>query len=128
MTRLPRRRPAKSVAVTALTLLATFLSAGAQADTPQEAYATWCGRCHQFDGKGIPNLYPALDGSLIVTADQKLLARLVLDGGFANNAMPAFRDVLDDELAAKILSYIRTAWSNKATPLAPADIAARNEP
>jgi len=98
------------------------------AESAQEAYATWCGRCHQFDGTGIPGSYPALDGSAIVTADGKLLARLVLDGGFPNNAMPAFRDALDDELAATILTYLRISWSNKASPVTAADVAARNTP
>jgi len=42
--------------------------------------------------------------------------------------MPAFRDVLNDQQAAEILSYIRTSWSNKASPITPAEIAARNEP
>jgi len=109
-------------------LAATVTSPPARAETSQETYAAWCGRCHNFNGKGVPGLYPGLDSSLIVTADAKLLARLVLDGGFANNAMPAFRDVLNDQQAAEILSYIRTSWSNKASPITPAEIAARNEP
>jgi mono/diheme cytochrome c family protein len=102
--------------------------AGEERESAQEAYAAWCGRCHQFDGKGVEGLYPALAGSLLVTADAKLLARLVLDGGFANNAMPAFRDVLDDELAAKVLTYTRTAWGNGATPVTIKDIVERNQP
>ena len=107
---------------------ATGPAAGADQESAQEAYAAWCGRCHQFDGKGVDGLYPGLDGSLIVTADAKLLARLVLDGGFANNAMPAFRGVLDDELAAKVLTYTRTAWSNRAAPVTIKDIVERNQP
>jgi len=123
------RLPVRSALVTVCSVLAAFVAgAPVRAETPQEAYAAWCGRCHNFNGKGVPGLYPGLDGSLIVTADAKLLARLVLDGGFANNAMPAFRDVLNDQQAAEILSYIRTSWSNKATPITPAEIAARNEP
>jgi mono/diheme cytochrome c family protein len=123
------RLPVRSALITVCSVFAaTVVSASASAETPQEAYAAWCGRCHNFTGKGVPGLYPGLDGSLIVTADAKLLARLVLDGGFANNAMPAFREVLNDQQAAEILSYIRTSWSNKASPITPAEIAARNEP
>lgn len=119
----------RSVLVTVCSVVAAIVaSTPTRAETPQEAYAAWCGRCHNFNGKGVPGLYPGLDGSLIVTADAKLLARLVLDGGFANNAMPAFRDVLNEEKAAEILSYIRTSWSNKASPITPAEIATRNEP
>lgn len=119
---------AARLALGAAAALAAAAPSVARADTPQEAYATWCGRCHQFDGKGIQGMYPPLDGSAIVTGDAKLLARLVLDGGFPNNAMPAFRDVLDDELAAKILTYMRTAWGNRASPVTAADVAARGTP
>jgi mono/diheme cytochrome c family protein len=94
----------------------------------QEAYGTYCGMCHQFDGRGVQGTYPALDGSAIVNGDPRLLARLVLDGGFPNNAMPMFRATLSDADAAQILSYLRTAWGNSAVPVTEADIAARNEP
>lgn len=127
--RVRANRSIRSVLLTACSVAAAAVAgASAAAETPQEAYAAWCGRCHQFDGKGIPGLYPSLNGSVIVTADAKLFARLVLDGGFANNAMPAFRDVLSNQQAAEILSYIRTSWDNKASPITPAEIAARNEP
>jgi cytochrome c oxidase subunit 2 len=97
------------------------------ADAAEEAYATYCAQCHQLDGQGIKGTYPALDGSAIVNGDIKLLARLVLDGGFANNAMPAFKVQLSDAQAAEILSYLRTSWSNKAGPVTAAQIAARAE-
>lgn len=94
----------------------------------QETYGTYCGMCHQFDGKGVQGTYPALDGSVIVNGDPRLLARLVLDGGFPNNAMPVFRATLSDADAAQILSYLRTAWGNSAVPVTEVDIAARNKP
>lgn len=97
------------------------------ADAAEEAYATYCAQCHQLDGQGIKGTYPALDGSAIVNGDVKLLARLVLDGGFANNAMPAFKVQLSDVLAAEILSYLRTAWSNRAGPVTAAQVAARGD-
>ncbi len=91
----------------------------------QDAYATYCIGCHQFDGKGIPGVYPALAGSALVTVDAKVLARLILDGGFANTIMPKYRDVLDAATAAAILTYIRSNWGNKASPVAPQDVPAR---
>ena len=98
-----------------------------RADGAEEAYATYCAQCHQLDGQGIRGTYPALDGSAIVNGDVKLLARLVLDGGFANNAMPAFKVQLSDAQAAQILSYLRTSWGNTAGAVTAAQVAARSD-
>lgn len=104
-------------------------SAAAHADgAAQEAYATYCGGCHQFDGVGIPGTYPALAGSAIVNGEARELLRLVLDGGFENVAMPRFGGVLDDELVAMILTYVRVSWGNQSPPISAAEVANRHAP
>ena len=38
--------------------------------------------------------------------------------------MPAWKDKLDDQQIAAVVSYIRQAWSNRAAPVTPAMVAA----
>lgn len=88
-------------------------------------YDDFCGMCHQPDGKGVEGTYPSLVANPKVLGDAKLLAALVLDGGEEQNMMPAFRDVLTEEQAAAILSYVRSQWGNEAPPVSVEDIRKR---
>jgi cytochrome c oxidase subunit II len=91
----------------------------------EKVYQANCVACHQATGKGVPNAFPALDGSKVVggpKADQ--LA--VLLNGRPNTAMVSFRQLSDTDLAA-VISYTRNSWSNKAGEVQPAEVkAARN--
>ena len=37
-----------------------------------------CAECHQVDGKGIPGIYPALDGNEVVSGSAVDLDRLII--------------------------------------------------
>lgn len=84
-----------------------------------------CVACHQASGKGLPGVFPPLDGSEWVNGDERILANIVLHGVSGEisvmgqtykGAMPAFPQLSDAELAA-VLSHVRSAWSNKSAPL-----------
>ena len=101
--------------------------AGAAVDGKQ-LFTAHCVACHQATGKGLPGVFPPLDGSEWVHGDGRTLANILLHGidgtievaGTAyTGSMPAFGQLGDAELAA-VASYIRSAWSNKAEALAPA--------
>ena len=88
-------------------------------------FAAHCAACHQATGKGLPGVFPPLDGSEWVQGDTRILANILLHGvtgeitvagASYNGAMPAFQQLGDAELAA-VASYIRSAWSNKAEAL-----------
>jgi mono/diheme cytochrome c family protein len=49
------------------------------------------------------------------------VARLVLNG---RGGMPAFRNSLSDDQLAAIITYVRSAWGNKAPPVTAATVAA----
>ena len=96
-------------------------------------YAEWnmmvyqanCVACHQATGKGVPNAFPALDGSKLV-AGPKADQVAVLLNGRPNTAMVSFKQLSDTDLAA-VISYTRNSWSNKAGEVQPAEVkAARN--
>lgn len=88
-------------------------------------FAAQCAACHQATGKGLPGVFPPLDGSEWVQGDTRILANILLHGingeitvagATYSGAMPAFQQLGDAELAA-VASYIRSAWSNKAEAL-----------
>jgi cytochrome c oxidase subunit 2 len=88
----------------------------------EKVYATNCVACHQASGKGVPNAFPALDGSKIVLGDKETQIALVLAG---KNAMPTWKGLSDVEIAS-VITYTRNNWSNKAEQavVQPADVKA----
>lgn len=101
-------------------------AAGAVADGKQ-LFAAHCVACHQATGKGLPGVFPPLDGSEWVLGDARTLANILLHGingelevagTTYKGAMPAFQQLGDAELAA-LASHVRSSWSNKAAALKP---------
>lgn len=99
-------------------------AAGAAVDG-KAVFAAQCAACHQATGKGLPGVFPPLDGSEWVLGDARTVANILLHGITGkitvagveySGAMPAFQQLGDAELAA-VASHIRNEWSNKAEPL-----------
>ncbi|CAN5430658.1 hypothetical protein BH11PSE9_BH11PSE9_17020 [soil metagenome] len=91
----------------------------------QQVFNANCVACHQATGKGLPGVFPPLDGSEWVNGDTRVLANIVLHGVTGEisvagqtykGAMPAFAQLGDAELAA-VLSHVRSAWSNKSAAI-----------
>jgi len=80
-----------------------------------------CSPCHQPQGQGVPGAFPALKGDKFVQGDPKQVAHLLLNG---RGGMPNFRDDLSDSEIAAVLTFVRSAWGNKAGPLPPGLVAA----
>jgi len=105
--------------------------AGERPTRASAAYEEFCRTCHRADGKGVPNIFPALaDNDVITTADPTSLIHIVLSGGRRPQtkertnafAMPAFNQ-LPDEQIADVVTYIRASWGNSANPVASQDVA-----
>ncbi|MGE8591861.1 MAG: cytochrome c oxidase subunit II [Alcaligenes sp.] len=78
----------------------------------EQVFAQNCVACHQANGKGIPNTFPALDGDeKYVLAPMKGQIETVLNG-HPGTAMAAFRDQLNDVQIASVITYTRNAWGN----------------
>lgn len=78
-----------------------------------ELFTMYCAACHQADGQGIPDAYPALaDNAFVVTEDPTLVLRVIFTG---RAGMPHFRNAFSDREIASVVSYIRTAWDNDAS-------------
>ena len=94
----------------------------------EKIYVHQCADCHGKSGLGVVGVYPPLDGNSTVTEPSGVNAtRMVLLGGFAPvtagnprpYSMPPFAQQLSDAEVAAVVSYIRHAWTNRATPVRP---------
>lgn len=111
----------------------TFSQAESSSPTGKDVYVKYCLTCHQQDGKGVPKLNPPLIKTSYVTGDTKNLITWVLqgsgeekvpiDGNYYNNNMPP-QSALKDEELAKVLTYIRSSWGNKAGAVSSAEVKA----
>ncbi len=84
-------------------------------------YQKLCASCHQPDGRGMPPTFPALAGNENLK-DAEYVIKTVLHGK-PGTAMPPFVAQLDDQKAAAVVSYIRTAWGNDFGPVTPEEVA-----
>jgi cytochrome c oxidase subunit II len=83
-----------------------------------------CVDCHRLNGKGLPGTFPAHDGNPFVTGKPEPVIATVLNGRKGNlGQMPSWKDKLNDEQVAAVVTYIRHAWSNKAPGVTPAQVA-----
>ena len=101
------------------------LAGAAPAVDGKQLYAAKCAACHQGSGLGVAGVFPPVAASEWVIGDEKILTNILLHGvngemivkGITyKGAMPAWKSLSDDELAA-VLTYIRSDWGNAAPPI-----------
>jgi mono/diheme cytochrome c family protein len=104
----------------------TEADAAALAEKGKRIFTTTCQACHQASGAGIPGAFPPLDGSEWVAGSAKQMAAIVLHGVQGeitvkgqkfSSSMPTFKDQLSSEDIAAVTTYVRQAWSNKASSI-----------
>ncbi|MDE2731198.1 MAG: cytochrome c [Bacteroidota bacterium] len=112
-------------------VLATAWLLGAEgppglADEGEALYLSRCMSCHQVDGNGIPGVFPPVNDTEWVTGDKGRLIRIVLGGIMGpmkvgnvtySGAMPPWGGYLNDQEVAALLTYMRSAWENDASPV-----------
>ena len=91
----------------------------------------YCISCHQVDGMGLTATnVPPLTKSEWVLEDEKRLIKLTLkglsgrifvNGKFYRGSVPmmGFEKLLNDQELAAVLTYVRNAFGNKASPVSP---------
>ncbi len=108
--------------------VATIMAAIAVPATAQtdgaKLFAQNCSACHQLTGKGIPGAFPALAGDPFVLGPQKPIAMVLIHG---RGGMPSFKADLTNQQIATILTYVRSAWGNHATPIDKAVVASARD-
>ncbi len=114
---------------------AVAAAGGAPAVDGKQLYGAKCAACHQGTGLGVAGVFPPVAASEWVLGDEKILANILLHGvngemvvkgNTYKGAMPAWKSLSDDELAA-VLTYIRSDWGNAATPIKAETIKSQRE-
>ena len=104
---------------------AVVLAGAAPAVDGKQLFGAKCAACHQGSGLGVAGVFPPVAASEWVLGDEKILTNILLHGvngemivkgNKYNGAMPAWKSLSDDELAA-VLTYIRSDWGNAAAPI-----------
>ena len=97
----------------------------------KRSFETACQLCHQPNGLGTPGQFPPLDGSEWVNGPVSRLARIPMHGLTGpitvkgenwNAAMVNAGGGMTDQELADLLTYIRSAWSNKSPAVDVADV------
>jgi mono/diheme cytochrome c family protein len=99
----------------------------------ERLYLNNCQGCHQQSGRGVAGAFPPVVGSEWVTGPSETLVRILLHGlqgpvqvagATYNGAMPAWKDVLEDEEIAAVATYLRQWAPNAAPAVAGPEVAA----
>lgn len=93
-------------------------------------YVEYCTVCHRADGKGVPRIFPALDGNSAVFArNADSVLQITLGGGRMPDTphdrmaftMPEFTNLADADIA-EVVNYVRNSWSNQAPDISVTDV------
>jgi len=108
------------------------VSSAAPAPDGAAIFAAKCAACHQANGEGAGPFPPLAGNADVTAADTSTIIATVLNGKTGpitingkqySGAMPAWRDQLSHAQIAAVLSYIRSAWTNKAPPVSEDQVA-----
>ena len=100
-----------------------------QAERGRKIYTQICWVCHQANGQGLPNVFPPLAGSdyLLENKDRSIQAlllglneKITVNGRSYQGVMPP--SGLGDDQIADVLTYVRSAWSNRGDAVSAADV------
>jgi mono/diheme cytochrome c family protein len=118
----PAAKPAASATV----------AAKEQLPDGKQVFSTTCAACHQATGEGVAGVYPPLAGSEWVNGEEAKAVRILLHGVTGpievagetfNSMMPPWGATLKDADIAAVLTYVRSTWGNKGTPITAATVA-----
>lgn len=110
---------------------ATELAAGTVSARGALDYLNNCAACHRSSGRGYAETFPTLAGNPAVNGgDPSSLIAIVLNGGAMPGtakaptrfAMPPFADRLTDQEVADVVTFIRSSWGNKGSPVTPREV------
>jgi ubiquinol-cytochrome c reductase cytochrome b subunit len=96
-------------------------------------YTANCAGCHGATGTGQPGVFPPLANNPVVNgpADKViaivnggLTTPITVNGANFSGSMPAWKGNLTPAQIADVLTYVRSAWGNKAGPVTTAQVAA----
>ncbi|HTZ55534.1 MAG TPA: cytochrome c [Candidatus Acidoferrum sp.] len=108
-------------------------AAAPAASVGEKVYNQDCSSCHQPNGQGVQGTFPPLVGNPTVTGydihvihivKYGLSGPITVGGVQYNGMMPAWTQSLSNGDIAAVLTYVRSAWGNKARPISESRVAA----
>jgi len=103
-------------------------------DRGKKIFSANCQTCHQANGEGVPGQYPPLAGSEFTNGGSRRMGMIVLKGlqgpvkvkgqQFGSAVMQPWDKTLTDQKIADVMTYERSDWGNKATPVTAEQVAA----
>ncbi|HWY39501.1 MAG TPA: cytochrome c [Chthoniobacterales bacterium] len=103
-------------------------------DRGKKIFSANCQTCHQANGEGVPGQYPPLAGSEFTNGGSRRMGMIVLKGlqgpvkvkgqQFGSAVMQPWDKTLTDQKIADVMTYERSEWGNKASPVTAEQIAA----
>lgn len=103
---------------------------GSKVDGAQ-IFSIQCAACHQATGAGLPGIFPSLTKSERIKGKPTIGIHILLHGisgkltsGGAsyNGMMPGFKDKLNDDEIAAVLTYVRNNFGNHASAIIPTEV------
>jgi mono/diheme cytochrome c family protein len=128
-----RRSTAAALAVAALLALPLAAKADSKSADGKAVYTKNCSSCHQANGQGVSGTFPPLAKNSFVSGDAKkvigavvhgLTGTITVNGKTYNGTMPVWKGQLSNAEIAAVVTYIRSAWGNKASKVSEKDVAA----
>ncbi len=98
----------------------------------ERLYLDNCAACHFVTAKGATRIFPELDGSTVINADNPTgLLHVILAGARTPSTakapsilvMPGFAHRLSDNEVAELATFVRQGWSNQAAAVSEHDVA-----
>ena len=104
------------------------------AERGAKIYSANCATCHQANGLGVAGQYPPLAGTDIVNGGARRHVMIVLKGlqgpvtvkgqRYGSAVMQPWEKTLTDQKIADVVTYERSSWGNKGSPVTPEGVAA----
>jgi len=123
-----------AIVVTLVALSAWGSTSVAAAPNGKAIYNDKCSSCHQPAGQGVPSAFPPLAGNpnvveknptpVIKTVLNGLNTPITVKGQKFSGGMPAWKGQLSNAEVAAVITYIRSAWGNKASAVTEKQVAA----
>jgi cbb3-type cytochrome c oxidase subunit III len=98
-----------------------------------QIFATKCAGCHQAHGQGTESIPPLAGNPAVTASEPKLMIATVVNGHSGpltvngkvyNGKMPTWSGQLSNADIAAVVTYVRSAWSNKASGVTEQQVAA----
>ena len=99
----------------------------ARLERGRDLYVRNCFVCHQFNGQGIPGVFPPLAKSDLIATNleraikavvEGLSGEILVNGKKFNGAMPPV--AINDEEVADVFTYVLNSWGNPGGAISPA--------